>query len=139
LSNSPKIYSIFYAIVLLAIFYASSVAHGGSVHPHHVVSPFDKAQNIKPLHCSLKMHQHLLNSPCPHKGQVGEDSGEMIRSECGSSTGTSNSSRPYLSKELLRDTNYEIFLLFSYSRIKPSLDILPQLYPQSIDKPPQLT
>jgi hypothetical protein len=127
--------------MLGVVIFAASVAQAGSMHHNHaeMVSPFDKIQSIKPLHCALNMHQHLLKSPCPHKERSGKNSGEMIRSDCGSSTGTANTSGSSLAKDLFKDLNHDGFLPLQYfSRIKPPLDILAQNYPRSIDHPPQL-
>ena len=126
--------------MLGVVIFAASVAQAGSMHHHHadMVSPFDKVKDIKPLHCVLNMHQHLLNAPCPHKDRGGKNAGEMIRSECGSSTGTADASAPSLAKNLFKDTTQDVFFpLQYYSRIKPHLDILIQNYPRSIDHPPQ--
>ena len=136
----PKI-RIFQAFFMLgAFFFLASVAQAGSSHHHHAdaVSPFDKIQEIKPLHCVLKMHQHLLNTPCPHKDQVEKNSGQLIRSECGSSAGTSNSSTSSTAKNLFKDINQDgYFPLQFYSKLKSPSNIPTQNYPRSIDHPPQ--
>ena len=87
----PNIRILSALLILGVVFFGASLAQAGSSHHHHAVSPFDKIQKIRPLHCVLKMHQHLLNTPCPHKDQNEKNAGEVIRSECGSSTGTANS------------------------------------------------
>jgi len=137
----PKI-RIFQAFLMLgAFFFLASVAQAGSSHHHHAdaVSPFDKIQKNDPLHCVLSMHQHLLNTPCPHKDRSGKKAGQMIRSECGSSSGTANASGASITKNLFKDINYDgFFPLQFYSRIKPPTNILSQNYPRSIDHPPQL-
>lgn len=136
----PKI-RIFQTLLMLgAFFLLASLAQAGSSHHHHAdaVSPFDKIQKIEPLHCVLSLHQHLSNIPCPHKDRNGKNAGQMIRSECGSSSGTANASGAYSAKNLFKDINHDGFLpLQFYSRIKPPTNILSQNYPQSIDHPPQ--
>ena len=127
-------------LMLCAFFFMASVAQAGTSHHHHAdaVSPFDKIQEIKPLHCVLKMHQHLLNTPCPHKDQNEKNAGQVIRSECGSSTGTANSPGSSRAKILFNDTNQDgFFPLQFYSRIKIHTDTKSQNYPRSIDHPPQ--
>ena len=122
------------------VIFAASAAQAGSSHHHHAdaVSPFDEIQIIKPLHCVLNMHQHLLNTPCPHKDQNEKNAGQVIRSECGSSTGTANSAGSSRAKNLFKDINQDgFFSLQFYSRIKLHSDILSQNYPRSIDHPPQ--
>lgn len=137
----PKI-RIFQAFLMLgAFFFLASVAQAGSSHHHHAdaVSPFDKIQKIKPLHCVLNMHQHLLNTPCPHKDRSGKKAEQVIRSECGSSSGTANASGASIAKNLFKDINHDgFFPLQFYTRIKPPTNILSQNYPRSIDHPPQL-
>jgi hypothetical protein len=84
------------------------------------------------------MHQHLLNTPCPHKDQNEKNAGGVIRSECGSSTGTANSSASSRAKILFNDINQDgFFPLQFYSGIKTHTDTLSQNYPRSIDHPPQ--
>jgi hypothetical protein len=136
----PKIRILSVLLILGVVFFGASLAQAGSSHHHHadVVSPFDKIQKIKPLHCVLNMHQHLLNTPCPHKDQNEKNAGQVIRSECGSSTGTANSSASSIAKNLFKDINQDgFFSLQFYSRIKPPSDIFSRNYPRSIDHPPQ--
>ena len=126
--------------MLGVVIFAASAAQAGSSHHHHAdaVSPFDKIQIIKPLHCVLNMHQHLLNTPCPHKDQNEKNTGQVIRSECGSSTGTANSSTSSVANNLFKDICQDGFIpLQFYSRVKSPLDIMSQNYPRSIDHPPQ--
>ena len=136
----PKIRILSDLLIFCVVFFSASLAQAGSLHHHHadVVSPFDKIQKIRPLHCVLKMHQHLLNTPCPHKDQNEKNGGEVIRSECGSSTGTANSSASSRAKSLFNDINQDCFFpLQFYSIIKRHTDTLSQNYPRSIDHPPQ--
>ncbi len=131
---------IFQTLLMLgAFFLLASVAQAGSSHHHHAdVSPFDKIQKYEPLHCLLSMHQHLLNTPCPHKVRSGENAGQMIRSDCGSSSETANASGASIAKNLFKDINHDgFFPLQLCSRIKPPSYILSQNYPRSIDHPPQ--
>ncbi len=133
---------IFQALLMFGIiFFAVSVAQAGSSHHHHAnsVSPFDKVQKLKPLHCVLNMHQHLLNSPCPHKDRDGKNAGQVIRTECGSSSGTANASGSSFVKDLFKGTNHAgFFPLQFYSRIKPPSVNPSHNQPRSIDHPPQL-
>ena len=127
--------------ILGVVIFAASLAQAGTMHHHpaEMVSPFDKIQNIKPLHCVLNMHQHLLNTPCPHKDRGGKAAGEMISSECGSSTGTANASGSSFAKDIYKDISHCSFLSpHYYSRIKPPSDLLNQKLPRPIDHPPQL-
>jgi hypothetical protein len=128
-------------LMLCAFFFMASVAQAGTSHHHHAdaVSPFDKIQKIKPLHCVLNMHKHLLNTPCPHKDRSGKYSEQKIRSDCGSTSETANASGSSIVKNLFKDINHDgFFSLQFYSRIKPPSDILSQNYPKSIEHPPQL-
>ena len=136
----PNIRILSALLILGVVFFGASLAQAGYSHHHHAdaVSPFDKIREIKPLHCVLKMHQHLLNTPCPHKDQVEKNSGQLIRSECGSSAGTSNSSTSSIAKNLFKDINQDgYFSLQFYSKLKSPSTILTQNYPRSIDHPPQ--
>lgn len=137
----PKIRILSALLILGVVFFGASLAQAGSSHIHHAdaVSPFDKIQKIKPLHCVLNMHKHLLNTPCPHKDQNEKNAGQVISSECGSSTGTANSSASSIAKSLFKDINQDgLFPLQLYSKVKPPSDNLSHNYPRSIDHPPQL-
>lgn len=119
------------------VIFAASIAQAESLHHHHAMSPFDKIQKSQPLHCFLSMHQHSLNTPCPHKERG--NAGQMLRSDCGASAGTANTPGLSLAKDLSKDINHDgFFPSQSYSRIKSPLDIQVQNHPRSIDHPPQL-
>ena len=125
------------------VFILASVAQAGSSHHHHgmtdAVSPFDKIHKDKPLHCILNMHQHFLNTPCPHKDQNEKNTGQTIRSDCGPSSGSANSSNLSFAKNLFKNTTHEDFVPLQFSmKISFPFSFKSQYLPRSIDHPPQL-
>ena len=56
------------------------------MHDHGIVSPFDKKQDGKPLHCLLNNHS-IKDGFCPHtRSSYGEDTTHRISFDCGDKT-----------------------------------------------------
>ncbi|MBT3367592.1 MAG: hypothetical protein HN472_11390 [Nitrospina sp.] len=122
----------------MALFMAS-VAQAGTSHHHHpgksdVISPFNK--EVKPVHCVFNMHQHFRNAPCPHDKQKGTVGNSELRPDCGTHSGSSNSSSN--TKDLSKITSYFEFSPDSNSQ---EVDLLTydkhQKLLRLIDHPPQ--
>ena len=65
--------------------FASSYSNH-EMHDHGVVSPFDKKQGGKPLHCLLNNHSYK-DTFCPHtSSSSGEDTAHRISFDCGGKT-----------------------------------------------------
>ena len=63
------------------VFASSHSKH--EMHDHGVVSPFDKKQGVKPIHCLLNNHSYN-DTYCPHThSSSGEDSAHRISFDCG--------------------------------------------------------
>jgi hypothetical protein len=66
------------------VFASSHSKH--EMHDHGVVSPFDKKQGGKPIHCLLNNHSYK-DTFCPHtRSPSGEDSTHRISFDCGGQT-----------------------------------------------------
>lgn len=138
----------FQALLLVGvIFFAVSVAQARTSHhhadsPHHhanVVSPFDKTHKDKSLHCILNSHQHLKNAPCPHKKQGGSNDNTILRQDCGTQSGSANSSSSSFAKDFFKGTTHEnLESLQFFSKIRFPISFKNQYLPRSIDHPPQL-
>jgi len=86
------------------------------MHDHGVVSPFDKKQGGKPLHCLLNNHS-IKDIFCPHThSSSGEDSTHRISFDCGGQTTgnilTNSANNSYLAEAQL------------YNIASPSLNII---------------
>lgn len=131
----------FQALLLVGvIFFAVSVAQAGTSH-HHVdaVSPFDKTHKDKSLHCILNSHQHLKNTPCPHKKQGGNNDNTVFRPDCGTQSGSANSSSSSFAKDFFKGATHEnLESLQFFSKIRFPFSFKNQYLPRSIDHPPKL-
>ena len=86
--DSSKFLIIFFflfAFMGTADVFASSY-NKHDMHDHGVVSPFDKKQGGKPLHCLLNNHSYK-DTFCPHtRSPSEEDSTHRISFDCGGQT-----------------------------------------------------
>jgi hypothetical protein len=137
----PKI-RIFQALLVLgAIFFTASMAQAGSSHQHHAdaVSPFDKVNMEKPLHCILNMHEHFQNIPCTHQSRGDKSDFQEFRPDCGTHSGSPASSSPLVAKDLFKNLMHEDFMLLQISsKLEHSSGYKKQNHSRSIDHPPQL-
>lgn len=87
-----------------------SVAQAGQSHHHQshsdVVSPFDKVSNDKPLHCILNLHLQGESHHCPHSNQGDKNNSTELRADCGTHSGTTNSSSASLLKDASKIATY---------------------------------
>jgi hypothetical protein len=143
MKNRSKIRFFQFFLLVCMIFFVASVAQAGSSHQHHhgntdVVSPFDKINKGAPLHCVLNLHLENGSAHCPHKNQ--DDNYYEFRPDCGTHSGSANSSGNSLAKSSSQMTFYYETLpaLSSWQ-----LGLVPneklQKLPRFIDHPPQLT
>jgi hypothetical protein len=131
-------------LVCMVLFLASVAQAGSSQHHHHgnadVVSPFESVNKGKPLHCILNMHQHFQNIPCPHQNQKGKKDYSEWRSDCGTNSGSANTSSTSLAKDLSKKTEFNSFTPFLLSsNMSLAADEKHKNLPRSIDHPPQLS
>lgn len=134
-----KCFQVF--LLLVATLFWTSLAYAGPAHHHHsdVVSPFEKLDSVKPLHCSLKMHQHINNTPCPHKGFRETNNNYEFRSDCGSHTGSANSSGSSLGFDFYKVNKQEDLIPIQFcEKLTGFVYFKKQNLPRSIDHPPQL-
>jgi hypothetical protein len=133
----------FQAILLVcAVLFLASVAQAGTSHHHHseksdVISPFDNINEEKPLHCILNLHQHFQNIPCPHQDEKPGNS--ELRSDCGTHSGSANSSSPSSTSDILKKTTDVVIIPdLLVSKIGLLADNNLQGLPRATDHPPQL-
>ena len=90
---SPFRYIIL-SVLLFTFVSASNVMASMHQHVGHdsdFVSPFDKEQKLKSLHCLLNNHQHNYKS-CPHSSRPAGDPKHRLSADCGGkNTGTLSS------------------------------------------------
>ena len=108
------------------------------MHGHGVVSPFDKKQGGKPLHCLLNNHSYK-DTFCPHtSSSSGEDTTHRISFDCGGKTNgnilTNSASNSYLFEAQL----YKI-VTSSLNEIIPStISYLVERFKDTLDPPPRV-
>lgn len=135
-----KLFQVFFLVcVILSM---ASVVQAGSIHHHHgkpdVISPFEKVG--KPLHCILNKHRHFQNAPCPHLNQKGKAGHSEFRADCGTQSGSANSSNSSFVKDLAKKAPHHIFTLNLHSwKVDLFVDEKLQKLPRLIDHPPQYT
>jgi len=126
------------AVFLLVSFAQASVGHHGH-HQTKVVSPFDKVNSDKPLHCLLNAHLHKIKEKCPHKSNH-SDHGKSaeLRADCHSNP--INSDGMTFGGDLLKYTNNDEFThhLISQFLFPQTSDKIRSL-PGSFEHPPQLS
>ncbi len=128
-------------LVTVALLWASLAYAGPSHHHHHadVVSPFDKLDSVKPLHCVLNMHQHTHNKPCPHKVHGEAKDYYEFRADCGSHKDSANSSSSSLGFDFYKDNKQVVLIPIQLSeKLESFVYFEKQNLPRSIDHPPQL-
>jgi hypothetical protein len=144
MNNSSKIRVFQLFLLVCMVFFMASVAQAGPSHHHHgnadVVSPFDKKDTGKPLHCLLNLHLQNGKAPCPHENRDGKNNSYELRPDCGTHSGPANSANNSIAKDLSKITSHNSVspTLFSWQ-----IEFLPdenlQKLPRYIEHPPQLT
>jgi hypothetical protein len=138
--NSSKYLIIFvflFGFMGTADVFASSYSKHDK-HDHGVVSPFDKKQGEKPLHCLMKNHFNK-DIFCPHThSSSGEDTTHWIYFDCGGKT-TGN---------LLNNSANNIYFVEAqlYNIVTPSLNkmihstisYLGERFNDTLDPPPRV-
>ena len=137
-----KLFSIL--LLVCMVLFMASVAQAGPSHHHHgnsdVVSPFNKIDTGKPLHCVLNLHLQNGNVPCPHENWDGKNNFYELRPDCGTHSGPVNSANNSIAKNLSKITSHNSVspTLFSWM-----IDLMPdeklQKLPRYIEHPPQLS
>lgn len=102
-------FSLFQLILLVFVVLLSSIAQAGSSFHHNhdqsdVVSPFNKTNKEKPVHCILNKHQH--NIVCPHQSEGGKREQQEFRSDCKPKSGSANSSSASSIKDFSNKLTY---------------------------------
>jgi hypothetical protein len=137
-----KIFCLQGTLVLAVVFLLASFAQASdSHHSHHqakIVSPFDKVNSDKPLHCLLNAHLHQGQQDCPHKENHSKSA--EFRADCGSHPGASHSKGFSSGNDLPQFAESDVFIhnLVSHSFYLP-IDYKVRLFPHSIEHPPQLS
>jgi hypothetical protein len=131
-------------VVFMVLLVASLAQAGSSHHQHHenidVVSPFAKINKGNSLHCILNMHTHFQNIPCPHQDQSKGSKYQEFRADCGTHSGSANSSSNSITKDLSKMASYfSAAPLLLASQISLLTDARYHYLPGSIDHPPQRT
>ena len=118
------------------VFASSHSKH--EMHDHGVVSPFDKKQGGKPIHCLLNNHSYK-DTFCPHtRSPSGEDTTHRISFDCGGKTNgnilTNSANNSYLVEAQL----YKI-VTSSLNEIIPStISYLGERFKDTLDPPPRV-
>ncbi len=130
-------------LVLVAIFaYASFAQASPGHHSHHktkVVSPFDKVNSDKPLHCLLNSHLHQSNQDCPHKANHStKNKSAKLSADCGSKTGNSEGiSFGYDLPQFSQSDEFSHHLISQFLISQATCKI--RSLPRSFEHPPQLS
>jgi hypothetical protein len=136
-----KLFQVFFLVCV--ILFLASVAQAGSTHHHHqgkpdVISPFEKVG--EPLHCILNMHRHFQNTPCPHQNQKDKAGYSEFRADCGTQSGSANSSNSSFVKDLAKKSPDHVFTLnLHFSKVGSFVNEKLQKLSRPIDHPPQYT
>ena len=138
--NSSKflIISIFlFGFLGAADVFASSYSKH-EMHDHGVVSPFDKKQGGKPIHCLLNNHTYK-DTFCPHiRSPSGEDSTHRISFDCGGKT-TGNRLTNSANNSYLVEAQLHKIVIPSLNEIIPStFSYLSDPLKDSLDPPPRV-
>jgi hypothetical protein len=138
--NSSKFLIIF---VILFGFMGTADAFASShskheKHEHGVVSPFDKKQGGKPIHCLLNNHSYK-DTFCPHtRSPSEEDSTHRISFDCGGQTTgnilTNSANNIYLIEAQL----YKIFIPSLNEIIPSTISYLSERFKDTLDPPPRV-
>ena len=118
------------------VFASSHSKH--DMHDHGVVSPFDKKQGGKPLHCLLNNHS-FKDTFCPHtRPSSGEDTTHRISFDCGGkNTGdrlTNSANNIYFVEAQL----YKIVTPSLNEIIHSTISYLSERFKDSLDPPPRV-
>ncbi len=126
------------AVFLFASFSQASEGH----HSHHhnkTVSPFDKVNSDKPLHCLLNAHLHKTKEACPHNSNhSNKGKSTELRVDCGSNP--VNSEGISFGSDFPQYTQSDEFNHHLVIQAVPPLvegDI--SIFYHSIERPPQLS
>ena len=107
------------------------------MHDHGVVSPFDKKQGGKPIHCLLNNHSYK-DAFCPHtRSPSGEDSTHRISFDCGGQTTGSILTNSANSIYLIEAQLYKIVIPFLNEKIPSTISYLSERFKDSLDPPPR--
>ena len=108
------------------------------MHDHGVVSPFDKKQGGKPIHCLLNNHT-FKDTFCPHThSSSGEDTTHWIYFDCGGKTTgnilTNSANNSYLVEAQL----YKINTPSLNEIISSTISYLGERFNDTLDPPPRV-
>ena len=107
------------------------------MHDHGVVSPFDKKQGGKPLHCLLNNHSYK-DTFCPHTSSLsGEDTTHRISFDCGGKTNGNILTNAANNSYLVEAQLYKIVTLFLNEKIPSTISYLSERFKDSLDPPPR--
>ena len=118
------------------VFASSHSKH--EMHDHGVVSPFDKKQGGKPIHCLLNNHSYK-DAFCPHtRSPSGEDSTHRISFDCGGQTTgnilTNSANNIYFVETQL----YKIVTPSLNEIIHSTISYLGECFKETLDPPPRV-
>ena len=138
--NSSKflIISIFlFGFMGVADVFASSYTKH-DMHDHGVVSPFDKKQGGKPLHCLLNNHSYK-DSFCPHKhSSPAEDTTHRISFDCSGKTNGNILTNSANNSYLVEAQFYKIVTPSLNEIISSTISYLSERFKDSLDPPPRV-
>ena len=118
------------------VFASSHSKH--EMHDHGVVSPFDKKQGGKPIHCLLNNHSYK-DAFCPHtRSPSGEDSTHRISFDCGGQTTGSILTNSVNSIYLIEAQLYKIVTPSLNEKIPSTISYLSERFKDSLDPPPRV-
>ena len=108
------------------------------MHDHGVVSPFDKKQGGKPIHCLLNNHSYK-DVFCPHtRSPSGEDGTHRISFDCGGQTTGSILTNSANSIYLIEAQLYKFVTPSLNEIILSTISYLSDPLKDSLDPPPRV-
>ena len=138
--NSSKflIISIFLFGFMGAADVSASSHSKHEIHDHGVVSPFDKKQGGKPIHCLLNNHSYK-DVFCPHtRSPSGEDSTQRISFDCGGQTTGNILTNSANNSCLIEAQLYKIVTPSLNEKIPSTISFLNERFKDSLDPPPRV-
>ena len=128
------------AVALAVVFLLVSFAQASDTNlsHHQVVSPFGKVSADKPLHCLLGSHLHQTKQDCPHKAN--NSNSAELRADCGSHPGATNSKGFSFGSDISQFSQIDEFAhSIEWHPFYLHMGFIVNLFPHSIDHPPQLS
>jgi hypothetical protein len=118
------------------VFASSHSKH--EMHDHGVVSPFDKKQGGKPLHCLLNNHSNKKTF-CPHThSSSAEDTTHRISFDCGGKTTGNILTNSANNSYLVEAQFYKIVTPSLNEIISSTISYQSELFKDSLDPPPRV-